>query len=391
MTSESATEQSGYVVVSPANLAWPWVSIDMAHLDGTTPEDLQELLYDECHLQSQPVKLEKARKVFLSCETFIFEQADSLIEVHVLDVEIRAFESTIVGDPCVQPCTSTELNFNRKTCTIMEGVKITAAIDDPQRLNQVRAVVEVFRKRWPEVVGRAEINWSRADERNPEWQQFMAWARSLRGSGIGDGETTLAQDALGPGSERWRHAGMGADGAYEVLLSITPQQTGVIAECLNGPPHGLVFNVERIGKGIRNPADANPVHIMVSPEAGLDCIGVAAWITVIAIPGGALAKLKPSDKCLAVVLPLWNALTAELDRLGAIRKDRKGDASQKETDGDKESAIAERRRKVVQLWSQREKGESKEAFKRRVAVSLAVSESTIRDDLRYLENQGKIE
>ncbi len=58
---------------------------------------------------------------------------------------------------------------------------------------------------------------------------------------------------------------------------------------------------------------------------------------------------------------------------------------------DKESEIAQRRRNVLDLWQQRTLGTTKEKFKRDTANFLAVSESTIRDDLRFWTTEGKIE
>ena len=60
MTRESATVQQGYLV-SPANLGWPWVSVHIVRLDGTTREALLELLYRELLLRPyETVILEQA-------------------------------------------------------------------------------------------------------------------------------------------------------------------------------------------------------------------------------------------------------------------------------------------------------------------------------------------
>ena len=58
---------------------------------------------------------------------------------------------------------------------------------------------------------------------------------------------------------------------------------------------------------------------------------------------------------------------------------------------DRQSEIAGRRQTVKDQWQAREPGSTTEAFKRKVAYELAVSESTIRDDLKFLKEAKQIE
>jgi hypothetical protein len=79
---------------------------------------------------------------------------------------------------------------------------------------------------------------------------------------------------------------------------------------------------------------------------------------------------------------------------GAMQRLRAGKAGVKEKDatvpGDKASEIAARRHTVLDRWEQRAAGTTQEKFKRDTANYLAVSESTIRDDLAYWKDRGDI-
>ena len=79
---------------------------------------------------------------------------------------------------------------------------------------------------------------------------------------------------------------------------------------------------------------------------------------------------------------------------GAMQRLRAGKAGVKgkgaNVPGDKASEIAARRNTILERWEHRPPDTTKEKFKRDTASDLAVSESTVRDDLRYWEDEGKI-
>lgn len=79
---------------------------------------------------------------------------------------------------------------------------------------------------------------------------------------------------------------------------------------------------------------------------------------------------------------------------GAMQRLRAGKAGVKgkgaKVPGNKASEIAARRHTILERWEHRSPGTTKEKFKRDTASDLAVSESTVRDDLRYWEDEGKI-
>ena len=58
---------------------------------------------------------------------------------------------------------------------------------------------------------------------------------------------------------------------------------------------------------------------------------------------------------------------------------------------DRQSDIAGRRQTVKDRWEARKPGSTTEAFKREAAADLTVSESTIRDDLKFLKEAKQIE
>lgn len=79
---------------------------------------------------------------------------------------------------------------------------------------------------------------------------------------------------------------------------------------------------------------------------------------------------------------------------GAMQRLRAGKAGVKgkgaTVPGDRASEIAARRHTILERWEHRSPDTTIEKFKRDMASALAVSESTVRDDLRYWKDRGDI-
>jgi len=145
------------------------------------------------------------------------------------------------------------------------------------------------------------------------------------------------------------------------------------------PGGDTVGGIQTHGEKVRYWVDPNQVSDAWNLAAALSQLGVILEL----FPCASL-EWEPRD----AEGEMGALFTAAMQGLRAGKAGVKGKGAN--VPGDKASEIAARRNTILERWEHRPPGTTKEKFKRDTASDLAVSESTVRDDLRYWADEGKI-